>query len=92
MWNVVKINSNWYSVDLTFSDNRIYFNDFNKGFGISSHSSFLNSLSTVYDETVLSSKGITNLKDNNAIISSTYPSVANCSVDYDYYNNKLRIR
>lgn len=88
VWNVVKLNSNWYSVDLTFSDNRIYFNNLSSGYGISSHIHFLNSKASINNEdSILSSQGIKKLNDNNHIISSTYPSTKNCISDYDYYGN-----
>ncbi|MBQ8614954.1 MAG: hypothetical protein IJ415_00065 [Clostridia bacterium] len=86
-WNKVLIDTsidnsgkNWYAVDLTFSDNRIYFNDLTLGYGISSHTYFLTTDS--YAELNLG------VKDMNYVISNTYETNRTCDDNsYDYYSN-----
>ena len=87
IWNVVNIDSSWYSLDLTFSDNRIYFPTFSYGYGISSHSRFLNCKESTYDTLTLEALGITNLVNKNKIVYSNYPSTDNCNTNYSYYSN-----
>jgi len=85
-WNKVYINTsvegttkNWYSIDLTFSDNRIYFNNLTKGYGMSSHSHFLTTDS--FAQLNL------NVNDNNHLISKNYQNSRICNTTYDYYLN-----
>lgn len=99
-WNKVMLNTSvgeglkeWYVVDLTFSDNRIYFNLLSNGYGISSHSLFL--ISDTSHESKLISIASNNsnvtadkrltLKDNSSLISSSYIKV--CENNYDFYSN-----
>lgn len=102
-WNKVKLsttsdanNQNWYAVDIKFSDNRIYLNDFKKGYEISSHNYFL-----VEDDFMDPFNGdysnIDNEKDkilnnvfmteNTFIISQAYKDNHLCNSYYDYYKN-----
>ncbi len=84
-WNKVKVSTTmnqtdkqWYSLDLTFSDNRIVFTDMPNGYGMSSHIYFLTDFrpSTV------------TLTDKNNLISNKYQSDRNSSENtYNYYAN-----
>ncbi len=85
-WNKVFINtsvdnvgSNWFSVDLTFSDNRIFFNELSLGYGMSSHTYFLTTDS--FAESNLK------VKDHNYLISNEYQTNKICSTHYNYYSN-----
>lgn len=73
----------WYVVDLTLSDNRIYFNDLNKGYGMSSHSHFLVTDSFVQENTYLDIQ----LSEKTYLISNKYQSDLICTNSYDYYGN-----
>lgn len=86
VWNKVYLDTSvdnagkkWFAVDLTFSDNRIYFNNISKGYGIASHSHFL--VTDSFNETNLT------LKDLNYVISSDYETSRTCETQYNYYAN-----
>ena len=74
---------NWYVVDTTFSDNRIYFNDLSKGYGISSHTHFLVTDAFVQDETY---RDVV-LEEKTYLISNQYQSNLTCTNTYNYYEN-----
>lgn len=76
---VAQSGANWFAVDLTFSDNRIYFNNLSNGYGIASHSYFLTTDSM--NELNL------NLTDKTHLISSEYATARKCKTKYDYYTN-----
>ena len=85
-WNKINLDTSsnyagklWYSVDLTFSDNRIYYSDLRKGYGISSHTYFLTT-----DSFAELNLGV---KDLNYIVSSNYKTKRTCKSSYDYYSN-----
>ncbi len=85
-WNKVFIDAsdsqtaekNWYSLDLTFSDNRIYFSNLNKGYGISSHTYFL-----TYDSSTYTNYRV--IEQSN-LISDSYHDERKCETTYDYYS------
>jgi len=87
VWNKVYVDTSldqtagkkWYAVDLTFSDNRIFFATFKDGYGISSHSYFLTSDN--YLQSNLS------LVDYSYMISNEYATSRMCWTNYDYYSN-----
>ena len=100
-WNKVYLstsvdgsNKNWYVVDLTFADNRIFFNNLSRGYGISSHTFFLTSdtahadslRALTFPDQVADATKLT-LKDNSSIISNDYKTVRSCTNNYDYYEN-----
>ncbi len=74
---------NWYVVDLTFSDNRIYFTDLRKGYGIASHTHFLVTDAFVQDET---NRDVV-LTEKTYLISKSYQSDMICTSSYNYYEN-----
>ena len=85
-WNKVFIDtsvdnqgSNWFTVDLTFSDNRIFFNELSLGYGMSSHTYFL----TTDSFAELNLK----VKDQNYLISNEYHANKISSTYYNYYSN-----
>ena len=84
-WNKVNLNTTgdsskkWFAVDLTFSDNRINFNDFKQGYGMASHSYFLTT-----DTFTEISLGLT---DKTYLISSAYEQERTCETQFDYYAN-----
>ena len=86
VWNKVYIDTSvagsgkcWYSVDLTFSDNRVNFNNLAKGYGMSSHSYFLTT--DTFAELNLK------VTDENYIVSSDYQTNKACKTNYNYYSN-----
>lgn len=81
-WNKININASgestnksWYAVDLTFSDNRIIFNDFVAGYGISSHAYFLTT------DTILNNN--LNISELNYM----YDESRKCESAYNYYSD-----
>lgn len=85
-WNKVyldptvdKSGANWFAVDLTFSDNRVYFNNFTNGYGIASHSYFLTTDSM--------NQLNLNLTEKSHLISNDYANARKCNTKYDYYTN-----
>ena len=74
---------NWYVVDTTFSDNRIYFTDLSKGYGISSHTHFLVTDAFVQDEDY---RDVV-LEEKTYLISTEYQSNMTCTSTYNYYEN-----
>lgn len=86
VWNKVCLDTsvdgsgkNWYAVDLTFSDNRIYFSNLNSGYGISSHAYFLTTDNMM--ESNLSTQ------DNCHLISNDYKTTKTCETEFNYYSN-----
>ncbi len=88
-WNKVYVDKSsdqkegksWFSIDLTFSDNRIYFNNLDKGYGMSAHTYFLTSDS--YTPVPLK-----NFKNESILISQEYvDKIKNNDLSYDYYAN-----
>ncbi len=93
-WNKVYLSTtsdqtakHWYVVDLTFSDNRIYFNSLNNGYGISSHTYFL----TLDSVVPTGAPNELTFTDENHIISSEYLTSRKTPEDsqyaYNYYAN-----
>ena len=93
-WNKVYLSTtsdqtqkHWYAVDLTFSDNRIYFNDLDSGYGISSHTYFL----TLDAVTPVGVPTALTFTDENYIISANYQASRKTPEDsqyaYNYYAN-----
>ena len=96
-WNKVYLNTSkeqnasdwaWYNVDLTFSDNRIFFGGFNLGYGISSHSHFLVS-DEFMNNTIMANMVSEKLTfdDDSKIISSSYQTSKMSKTNYNYYQN-----
>lgn len=87
VWNKILLQTSqdepkqWFNVDLTFSDNRIYFGGLTSGYGMSSHLYFLVTDAFMKENVTIIDGDETNL------ISSTYQSDRVCSTSFDYYNN-----
>ncbi len=86
-WNKVriattsnKLDKNWFAVDITFSDNVVKYNEFNAGYGVSSHAFFLKDDN--YNEKTFVQK-----IDNSERISTAYKDMKACTTSYDYYLN-----
>ena len=87
VWNKVRLDTSisqtdgkkWYAVDLTYSDNKINFNNLNNGYGISSHTYFLVSDSVC--ETNL------NLSEESYLISKDYYESHICETTYNHNSN-----
>lgn len=102
VWNKVRLNTtessvarstgekSWYAVDLTFSDNRVIYNNLATSYGISSHSHFL-----VRDAFIKGEANASNiptdfkveLVEKTYLMGSSYEAEMACLTSYDYYSN-----
>ncbi len=80
----------WFVVDTTLSDNRIFYNDLQRGYGISSHTHFLVTDSFIKGEgdfTTVNKDLTLQLVEKTYLISTKYQSDLHCSTSYNYYKN-----
>lgn len=98
-WNKVYLSTtsniadkNWYVVDITFSDNRIYHDGMNYStahtYGISSHTYFLVTDSFITNENNMNYReNSLSFIDKNYLKSKSYSDTRICNNYYDYYAN-----